>query len=377
MKILIAPLAYKETLTCFEAAYAIERGVKKAIPKAEIILSPIADGGDGTLEILHHHAQGIKVEASLSNALGVKNTSHYLIQASTAMIEVASICGLKQIPIPLRNPAITNSFGVGEAIIDALNKNIRQFIICLGGSATNDGGMGILQALGCRFLDESGNELPPGGMSLALLHKIDMSNMDSRLKEATFQVACDVSNPLLGPRGASLVYSPQKGASPEIVEKLEQAMTNYANVIKRELGLDIGSLAHTGSAGGIAAGLFAILNAKLCSGTQLIFDLMQMEKKVQEADLIITGEGRIDEQTMYEKGIYALAKLSSKYQKPLISIPGSLGPKYNALHEIGLGTMIPLSFVKLNELPANADKLLTDATEQVIRCFALGSSVDA
>lgn len=371
MNILIAPLAYKETLSSFEAAHAIKIGVKNSMPQAKIILSPIADGGDGTLDIILHQ-QGIKVEVLLHNGLGDKNPTYYGIQKDTAVIEVASICGLTQIPIPLRDPTIANSYGVGEAIIDALNKNIRRFLICLGGSATNDGGSGMLHALGYRFLDKSGNELPPGGLSLALVHKIDKSKMDCRLKEASFQVACDVSNPLLGPRGATLMYARQKGASPEIIRKLEHAMENYTEVIKREFNLDVGFLPYSGSAGGLAAGLLAILNAELCSGIQLVFERIQMEKKVQNADLIITGEGRIDEQTMYEKGIYALAKLTSKYQKPLVAIPGSLGVEYTSLHAIGVGTMIPLSFVPLREIPTNVSKLLSNATEQVMRCFVLG-----
>jgi glycerate kinase len=369
MNILIAPLAYKESLAAFEVAHAMERGVKKAIPHANSILSPIADGGDGTLEILKRLRQSVQVDVLLSNALGEKKATHYLIQEDTAIIEVASICGLAQIPFAQRNPAIATSLGVGEAILDALNKNIRQFLICLGGSATNDAGAGILQALGCRMLDKSGNELPLGGLPLRSLHSIDNSKMDLRLKQASFQVACDVSNTLLGPKGASLMYAPQKGATLEIAEQLEHALGKFAAVIKKEWHLDIGSLPYSGSAGGISAGLFALLNAKLSSGIELILELNHMEEKVQNADCIITGEGRIDEQTLYEKGIYALAKLASKYQKPLLAIPGSLGTNYTALHKAGVSTIIPLSFVPLNEIPMNTSTLLTDATEQVMRCF--------
>ena len=369
MNLLIAPLAYKESLTAFEVAYAMEKGVKKAIPKANSILSPIADGGDGTLEILKGLRACVQVDVLLSNALGEKTATHYLIQEDTAMIEVASICGLAQIPIAQRNPAIATSYGVGEAILDALNKNIRRFLICLGGSATNDAGAGIVQALGCRLLDKSGNELPPGGLPLNALHTIDTSKMDSRLKQASFQVACDVSNTLLGPQGASLMYAPQKGATPEMAKKLEDALGNFATVIKKELYIDIKSLPYSGSAGGMSAGLFSLLNAKLFSGIGLILELNQMEEKVQKADCIITGEGRIDEQTLYEKGIYALAKLAAKYQKPLLAIPGSLGTNYIALHKAGVSTIIPLSFVPLNEIPINTSTLLTNATEQVMRCF--------
>jgi glycerate 2-kinase len=347
-------------------------GVKKVLPHADIILLPIADGGDGTLQILYHHRQAQKIHLSLKNALGEKIATHYLIHNDTAIIEVASICGLAQIPPALCNPAFTTSYGVGEAILDALDKNIRRFLICLGGSATNDAGAGMLQALGCRFLDKTGQVLPQDSLALRQLHTIDTSKLDVRLKEASFEVACDVSNTLLGKEGATMVYAPQKGAAPIMVKQLEQAMRQYAKVIKKEKHLEIGALPYAGSAGGIASALFALLNATLYSGIQLIFALIEMEKEVEKADLIITGEGRLDGQTLYDKGIAALAHLALKYQKPLIAIPGSLGQGYAALHEIGVSKIVPLISGSC-DMPVDSSTLLCVKTQQTVESFILES----
>lgn len=373
MKILIAPQAFKGTLSPFEAAYAIESGVKRAMPQAETILLPIADGGDGSIEVILHRNKGKKIEAYLTNALGARQATQYaILDNNIAIIEIASICGLAQIPAPLHNPAIATSYGVGEAILDALDRNARRFLICLGGSATNDGGTGMLQALGCRFLDSSGKELPPGGESLGHLRKIDIAGMDPRLKGASFQAACDVSNPLLGPEGASKIYAAQKGASPELIEKLEHSMQNYAAVIKKDFGIDVGTMSFAGAAGGIASALYGFLHAELRSGTQIIFELIWLEKDVEKADLIITGEGRIDGQTLYEKGICALAKLAVKHRKPVIALAGSLGPGYTNLHKVGVGAMIPISFAPLVEVPARSSELLADAAEQAMRLYRKG-----
>ena len=253
-----------------------------------------------------------------------------------AVIEMAAASGLHLVPFDKRNPLITTTFGTGELIRDALDKGVKELIIGLGGSATNDGGVGMAQALGAKFLDSHGNELPVGGAALFSLENIDLQDLDPRLKEITVGVACDVDNPLCGKEGASAVYGPQKGASPDMVEQLDQALENYARVIEKQLGKSVKETPGSGAAGGMGAGVLTFLNATLKPGVEIVLDAVRIESAIKEADLVITGEGRIDSQTVYGKTPIGVAKRAKKYDKPVVAIAGSLSDDANIVLEHGI-----------------------------------------
>ena len=306
---------------------------------------PVADGGDGTLEVL----TGAKGDAPW----GV------LPDHQTAVIEMAKVCGLKN------NPLHDSTFALGELIKYILDEGFRSFIIGLGGSGTNDGGAGMAEALGVRFLDEKGRALPRGGISLQKLHSIDLSRLDPRIKESRFVMACDVNNPLLGPEGASRIYAPQKGASPSEVDQLESAMARYSAIVLRDTGIDIGSLIWGGSAGGTAAGGYAFLNAALKPGADLILEKLNFS--LGNADLVIVGEGRIDGQTADHKAPFEVARLAKSKNIPVIAIVGSLGPGYD---QCGVDAIMPLSFIN-GPIPSNTAALIAEATEQALRFIAI------
>lgn len=338
MKIVIAPQAFKGTISAFAAAEAIQTGVKRVFPEAITCLIPVADGGDGTLEVLIGVTSG---------AWGI------LPDGETAVIEMAKVCGLRN------NPLHDSTFGLGELIKGILDEGFRSFIIGLGGSGTNDGGAGMAEALGVRFLDERGQPLPRGGISLQKLHSIDLSGLDPRVKESRFVMACDVDNPLLGPVGASRVYAPQKGASPKEVDQLESAMAHYAAIVLRDTGVDIATLVWGGSAGGTAAGAHAFLNALLKPGADLILKKLNFARSLDNADLVIVGEGRIDSQTAHHKAPFEVARLAKRKNIPVIAIVGSIGPGYD---QCGIETIMPLT-----PIHSNTAELIADATEQALK----------
>ena len=327
MKIVVAPDSFKGSLTSLEAAEAIKKGIHEVIPDADVVLKPMADGGEGTLEALLMAANGEKVELTSSGPLGDWISTHYgIIHGTTAVIECASIAGLTLVPQHLRNPELTTTYGIGEAILHALDKGCSSIIIGLGGSSTNDGGLGMLLALGMEALDDEGNPVEGFGKDLAFVNQISFQNLDPRLKDITIQVACDVDNPLCGLKGASYVYGPQKGATQEQVQKLDQALKRFGSLVENELNREPGELMDypgAGAAGGLGFAFLA-LGGNLISGAHLVANSMNLEKEIQDAELVITGEGQSDEQTLYGKAPGYVQEVSSKYNVPVLLVSGGL-----------------------------------------------------
>lgn len=352
MKIVIAPDSYKESLSAMEVANTIERGFKSVFPDADYVKIPVADGGEGTVDTLIEAMNGQKVTLNVVGALGESQPAFFGISADkrTAFIEVAAACGLEQVPLDKRNPLITTTYGVGELILTALDLGTRHFIIGLGGSATNDGGVGMLQALGAKFLDNGGKSLGYGGAELSRLDKIDISGLDYRLKDCRFEIACDVTNPLVGEKGASAVFGPQKGATPEMVGTLDMALSHYGNIIERDFGIAVKDLAGAGAAGGLGAAFAAFLNGSLKSGIGIIAKLLDLEGKMQNADLVITGEGRIDYQSVNGKVPVGVAMTAKKFNLPVICIAGSLGKDVQVVYDFGIDAVFSV-LTKVCTLP--------------------------
>ena len=368
MKMIIAPQAFKGSLSALDAAKAIRDGVLSVFPTAECCLSPVADGGDGTLEVLMQIPSSTLKTTIVSDALGKKIKAPWgIFNNGTAVIELASICGLAQLPSHHRNPLITTTYGVGEVIKAALDEGFRQFLIGVGGTATQDGGAGLAQALGACLKDKDGHELAHGGERLIALDSIDTSGLDPRLNESQFLIACDVTNPLVGPEGSAAIYAPQKGASSEVVEKLEKALINFAHVVKRDLALDVSSMPRAGAGGGAAAGLHIFLHGELVSGIDVIMTALQFAEKLQGADLVITGEGCLDSQTVnYAKAPIGIARKAKAFGIPVIAIVGSVGPGYKAAYQQGMDAIFPLSFDPERQIPANAYDLVVKATRNAL-----------
>lgn len=326
MKIIIAPDSFKGSLSAKEAAASIAEGFADVFPNAEIVQLPIADGGEGTTETLVASTSGQLNSAKVFGPLsGIVDSCWGLLgNSKTAVVEVASVCGLDMLKPSERNPMLTNSYGLGELILAGLNQGIRHFIVGLGGSACNDGGAGMLQALGVQLLDAKGDELKKGGGSLNTLKRIDASRLDVRLQNACFEVACDVDNPLVGEQGASVVFGPQKGADGQMVAKLDANLTHYAKIIYQATGRDVARVAGAGAAGGLGAAFLAFLNAELKSGIDIVLDGLDFESHLESADLVITGEGRIDSQSLHGKAPIGVAKRAKKYKYPVLVIAGSV-----------------------------------------------------
>lgn len=338
MKIVIAPDSYKESLSAMNVANTIERGFKYIFPDADYVKIPVADGGEGTVDTMIEAMNGQKLTLNVIGALGEPQPAFFGVSSDkrTAFIEVAAACGLEQVPMDKRNPLITTTYGVGELILAALDLGTKHFIIGLGGSATNDGGVGMLQALGIKFLDTAGQSLGYGGAELARLDKIDVSDLDPRLQDCCFEVACDVSNPLVGEKGASAVFGPQKGATPEMVKKLDSALSHYGDIVERDLGIAVKNLSGAGAAGGLGAAFAGFLNGSLKSGIGIIAKLLDLEGKMQNADLVITGEGRIDYQSINGKVPVGVAAVAKKFNLPVICIAGSLGKDVQVVYDFGI-----------------------------------------
>jgi glycerate kinase len=327
MRIVIAPNAFKGSLSALEAANAIGEGIRIAVPDADLVLVPIADGGDGTVDALVAATQGERRTVRVRGPLGDPVDAEYgLIDAgSTAVIEMAKAAGLALVPKGKRDPRITTTYGVGELVQHAYDAGARHFIVGIGGSATNDGGAGMAQALGYHLLDENGLELPPGGLALMRLARIHVGGVHANWKEAEVEVACDVTNPLTGPRGASAVYGPQKGATPEMVAELDAALYHFAEVIRRDLGVDVEPLPGAGAAGGLGAGLVAFSGARLQPGAEMVMEALHLDERLSGAQLVITGEGRLDSQTArFGKGPAAVARHAKNAGIPVVAIGGSV-----------------------------------------------------
>lgn len=338
MKIVIAPDSFKESLSAMQVAEAIEQGFSEIFPQAEYIKLPMADGGEGTVESMVAATGGERVHVNVTGPLGqpVNGFFGWMGDGETAVIEMAAASGLHLVAPEQRNPLITTSFGTGELILAALNHGARKIILGIGGSATNDGGAGMMQALGAHFHDVDGKELHVGGAALAQLASVDLSQLDARLAQTDILVACDVDNPLCGAKGASAVFGPQKGATPERVKQLDAALQHYGEKIEQATGKSVLNVAGAGAAGGMGAALFGLLNARLQPGIEIVTEALKLADAVQGADLVITGEGRIDSQTIHGKTPVGVARVAKRYNIPVIAIAGGMTPDYSVVHQHGL-----------------------------------------
>lgn len=376
VKIVIAPAAFKGSLSPLEAARAIDLGVRSALPQTETVLAPMADGGDGTLEAIQHSRGGAIHDASVSGPLGRTVRARWLLlsDGETGVIEMASASGLSLLQPGDRDPMRASTNGVGELIRDVLDKSCRHLIVGLGGSATVDGGAGVAQALGVGLYDRRGRSLSRGGGALAELEHIDLGGLDDRVGECRIVGAYDVSNPLLGPRGAAAVYGPQKGATPDAVHKLETGLSRLADVIRRDIGLDVAELPGAGAAGGLGAGLVAFLGAQLVSGVDLILKLTGFQEKLSGAHLVITGEGSLDSQSASGKAPVGVARVARDLRVPVLVLAGNLGQGYQALYQEGVDAAMSIvpGPMSLEDAQRDAYGLLADAAERAIRIIALG-----
>lgn len=344
MKIVIAPDSFKESLTALEVADAIEQGFKKFYPHADYVRIPMADGGEGTVQSLVDALKGKVVEQSVTAPLGNKIQAFFGISGDnqTAVIEMAAASGLHLVSPAQRNPLKTTSFGTGELIKAALDLGVKKIILGIGGSATNDAGAGMLQALGVQLLNANNQQIGLGGENLSLISKIDLSKLDSRLQQVEILVACDVDNPLCGEKGASAVFGPQKGATPEIVQQLDRALFHFSDIVQQDLDLNIRDQAGAGAAGGMGGGLLLLPNVQLKAGVQIIIDAVNLNEQIKGADLVITGEGRMDSQTVHGKTPIGVAKAAKLFNKPVIAIVGSLKDDYEVVYEHGIDAVFPI-----------------------------------
>ncbi|HEY4434876.1 MAG TPA: glycerate kinase [Lelliottia sp.] len=346
MKIVIAPDSYKESLSALEVATAIEQGFREIFPDADYVKLPVADGGEGTVEAMVAATQGGIIKVRVTGPLGENAEGFYGLSGDeqSAFIEMAAASGLEMVAPSSRNPLKTTSWGTGELIRHALDAGVKHIIIGIGGSATNDGGAGMVQALGAKLLDGDDNPIGLGGGELEKLARIDISELDSRLADCRIEVACDVTNPLTGEEGASAVFGPQKGATPEMIERLDNALTHYAKIIARDLDIDVLNLEGGGAAGGMGAGLYAFCGAELRQGIEIVTDALHLDKQVADADLVITGEGRIDSQTIHGKVPVGVAKVAKRYNKPVIGIAGSLTADVGVVHQHGIDAVFSVIY---------------------------------
>lgn len=344
MKIVVAPDSFKESLSAPEVAEAIARGWLRVFPEAEVLLRPMADGGEGTVDAVLAACGGERRELRVSGPLGEPVQAHWgWLGDATAVLEMAAASGLHWVPAGQRDATRASSYGTGELIRAALDAGARRIILGLGGSATNDGGAGLLRALGVRFLDAQGVELEPGGLALAQLAHVDVSGLDPRLLNVQVEVAADVDNPLCGPRGASHVFGPQKGASTEQVLELDAALGHFAQVVAATLGKDHSGFPGVGAAGGLGFAARAFLHARFRPGIELVAELSELAAAVQGADLLITGEGRLDSQSLHGKTPVGVARVAAAAGVPVIALAGSLGEGYQAVYEAGIDAAFSLT----------------------------------
>lgn len=339
MKIVIAPDSFKESLSALEAASAIEAGFREVFPDAVYVKVPVADGGEGTVEAMIAATGGRRIDLQATGPLGRPVAAFYGLTGGAdtiAVIEMAAASGLELVAPDERDPMRATSRGTGDLIRAALDAGARRFILGVGGSATNDGGAGMLQALGVGLFDAQGAQLAPGGAALAGLDRIDVSGLDPRIKQSLFEVACDVSNPLVGLLGASAIFGPQKGATPEMVAQLDANLRHYAAIIARDLGQDVADIPGAGAGGGIAAAMLVFLDGRLRPGSEIVTDAVGLDAAVVDADLVVTGEGRIDSQTVNGKTPIGVARVAQRHGKPVIAIGGCLANDANAVHAHGI-----------------------------------------
>lgn len=379
MKIIIAPDSFKGSLTAQEAAKNIKIGIERVYKDIEIQCVPMADGGEGTVQSLVDATGGRILRAKVKGPLLHEVDAFYGIlgDGKTAVIEMAAASGLLLIAEEQRNPMLTTTYGTGELIKYAMDMGCREIIIGIGGSATNDGGFGMAKALGARFLDDESNDIGYGGGSLSKLRKIDLSEMDSRLKECKIIAACDVDNPLCGPKGATYIFGPQKGAQDEMLEILDRGLAHYADIIKATLNIDIKEFPGAGAAGGLGGGLMAFLNVKLQRGIDIVIERVKLEQTIKGADLVITGEGMMDYQTQFGKTPYGVAKIAKKYNIPVVALVGQIGKDAKVLYDIGIDSIFTLvdGPMSLEHAMNNSAELLQTAAERMIRLYKIAHQI--
>ena len=371
MKILIAPDSFKGSLPALEVANNIEEGIKNIYPKAKIIKVPMADGGEGTTKTLVDATDGEIIYKKVTGPLGEEVKAYFGILGNkkTAVIEMASASGFDLIPYKKANPYKTTTYGTGELIKAALNEKVNEIIIGIGGSATNDGGVGMAQALGVKFIDSKGKEIEFGGYHLDKIEMIDTSNLDPRINDVNIEVACDVDNPLYGKNGAAYVYAPQKGANDNMVEQLDKNLRHLSKIVKKELNKDIQSIPGGGAAGGLGAGLVAFLDAELKSGVDLIMKANNLMDKMKDVDLVITGEGKIDKQTINGKTPMGVLKTAQKLDIPVIAVCGILGEGYEYFSKEDLLSIFSIinEETNINKIMENTPELLRFLVEEVMK----------
>ncbi|MBS6133471.1 MAG: glycerate kinase [Bifidobacterium longum] len=372
---LCAPDSFKESLTAMEAARAMAQGIENADHDAEVRCLPMADGGEGTARALVDATGGSMHAVPVHDPLGRPVEGHFglLADGTTAVVETAEASGLALLEAKERNPLIASSYGTGELMLAAVRSGAKRIIVGLGGSATNDAGAGLLQALGVRLLDKNGNDLAHGGAALANLTTIDISTMDPALKNVAITAACDVTNSLTGPTGASAVFGPQKGASKDDVATLDAALAHFAQVIDSQLGVAVNDVPGAGAAGGIGAALKGFLNAEFRPGIAIVIEQSGLDAAAQWADVVFTGEGSIDSQTKFGKTPAGVAATAKRHGKPVIAVAGHIGTGIDELHEVGIDVVFGIApgAASLSELLADAAANVTRTTEQIVRTLQL------
>ena len=377
MKVVVAIDSFKGSLSSMEAGQAIAEGVKRVYQNAEVVVRPLADGGEGTVEALVEGMGGIFVTKEVTGPLGEKVDAVYGVieseedSSKTAIIEMSAAAGITLVPEKSRNPMNTTTYGVGELILDAIERGCRHFIVGIGGSATNDGGVGMLQALGYDFLTREGKAISYGGDGLRELASIEDVNVHPKLKECTFKVACDVTNPLCGENGSSAIFGPQKGATPEMVQELDQLLLHYAELSKEMNENADRFYPGTGAAGGMGFAFLTYTNAALESGIQIVLTETKLEELIKTADFVVTGEGRLDGQTALGKAPIGVASLAKKHQKKVLAFAGAVTPDAKECNQHGIDAFFPIlrGIVTLKEAmdKENAHRNMVDTVEQVFR----------
>jgi len=372
LKVMVAPDSFKGTLSAVEVARYIEKGIRRVVPEAVVVTLPLADGGEGTLEAVHHALGGDFIDLEVSGPFLERIPGRYglIDSGQRAVVEMAAAAGLI-LAGERKNPMKTTTLGLGEMILDALDRGVRDFYIGIGGSATNDGGIGMARALGVRFLDGRGREISLDGEGLGDLVTIDMSGLDPRVGEARFVVICDVDNPLYGENGAAHVYGPQKGATPEMVAILDENLRNFARVVQKDLACDVTTLRGGGAAGGLGAGLVVFLKADLVQGIDLVLEMYRFEEALEDVDLIITGEGRLDRQSLRGKVPMGVAAAGKRASKPVIAIAGEIGRDIEGLYGEGITAVFSTNprLQNFQEARTRAGEHLEEVTENIMRLF--------
>lgn len=377
MKVVVAIDSLKGSLSSIQAGHAVKQGILSACPDAKVVVKPLADGGEGTTDSLIEGLGGTRIDLQVTGPLGSSVSAYYgyLEESKTAVLEMASAAGITLVPETQKDPLAATTYGVGEMILNALHRGCRKFIIGIGGSATNDGGLGMLKALGYRFLDREGNDLGEGAQALSKIASISTEHVDPLLADCEFQVACDVTNPLCGPNGATYIYGPQKGVTEEMKAPLDAAMEHYAKISEQATRTQFANTPGAGAAGGLGFAFLSYLNATLVPGIDLILDAIHLEKEIQDADVVVTGEGRLDHQTAMGKAPIGVARIAKKYGAVVVAFAGSVTRDASACNQAGIDAFFSIvrGITTLEEAmdPANTGENLSLTAEQVFRLISV------